>query len=118
MVVHEASIQDAAGAKLVVAELAAPGAFPRLTRLWVDGAYPGAVAFAASYAGIILEVVSRPAGSQGFVVVPRRWVVERTFAWLGNCRRLSKDYEVLPATEEALISLAMLHLMLRRLAPE
>ena len=118
VVVHPANVQDAAGAKLVLAEVAAPEAFPRLRHLWVDGAYPGAVAFAAAYAGITLEVVTRPEGAKGFVVVPRRWVVERTFGWLGRCRGLSKDYEALPESSEAWISLAMTHLMLRRLDPK
>jgi putative transposase len=116
-VVHPANVQDAAGAKLVLVELAAPGAFPRLALLWVDGAYPGAVAFAAGYAGITLEGVARPEGAKGFVVVPRRWVVERTFGWLGRYRALSKDYEALPESSEAWIYLAMTHLMLRRLNP-
>jgi putative transposase len=110
-------VQDAAGAKLVLAELAAPGAFPRLALLWVDGAYPAAVDFAASYAGLTLEVVKRPDAARGFVVVPRRWVVERTFGWLGRCRALSKDYEATPASSEAWIYLAMTHLMLKRLHP-
>ena len=64
-----------------------------------------------------MEIVQRPAGMKGFQVLPRRWVVERTFAWLGRYRRLSKDYEALPQTEEAWIYLAMIHLMLGRLAP-
>jgi putative transposase len=104
----------------VVAHLAEPGAFPRLGHLWADGADGadgGTVAFAARYAGITVELVTRPAGTKGFTLLPRRWVVERTVAWLGHCRRLSKDYEALPATEEALIYLAMIHLMLRRLSP-
>jgi putative transposase len=116
-VVHSAGIQDRDGGKLVVAYLAEPDAFPRLRHLWADGAYSGTVAFAAQYGGLTIEVVARPEGAKGFILLPRRWVVERTFAWLGNCRRLSKDYELLPATEEAFIYLAMLHLMLRRLVP-
>ena len=117
MVVHSAGIQDRDGGKVLVAYLAEPGAFPRLTHLWADGAYAGTVDFAARYGGLTIEVVTRPAGAKGFVLLPRRWVAERTFAWLGNCRRLSKDYEVVPEAEEALIYVAMIHLMLRRLAP-
>ena len=118
MIVHPASVQDAAGAALVLAELAAPDAFPRLARPWVDGAYPAAVAFAAAYAGIALDVVTRPAGTKGFVVVPRRWVVERTFAWLGRYRALGKDYEATTQSSEAWIYLAMTHVMLKRLHPK
>ena len=64
-----------------------------------------------------LEIVSRPKGSEGFVKLPQRWVVERTFAWLGRSRRLSKDYERLPTSSEAMIRVSMIHLMLHRLAP-
>ena len=64
-----------------------------------------------------LEIVRRPAGSVGFAVLPRRWVVERTLAWRGRCRRLSKDYEALPSTSEGWVYVAMTPLMLRRLAP-
>jgi putative transposase len=64
----------------------------------------------------IVEVVLRPQGSQGFVLLPKRWVVERTFGWLMGCRHLARDYEVLPETSETLIYIAMIRLMLRRLA--
>ena len=67
-------------------------------------------------AGWVFEVITRAEKGTGFVVLPRRWVVERTFAWLGRYRRLSKDYEQLPETSEALIYAAMVRLMLRRLA--
>jgi putative transposase len=70
-----------------------------------------------SFAPFELHVVSRPEGSVGFVKLPQRWVVERTFAWLGRSRRLSKDCERLPASSEAMVRLSMVHLMLRRLAP-
>ena len=66
--------------------------------------------------GWLLEIVKRPAEASGFVLLPRRWVVERTLAWLGHYRRRSKDYEFLPATSEALIHVAMIHLTLVRLA--
>ncbi len=117
MVVHPASVQDRDGGKMVVAEVATPGAFPRLKHLWADGAYEGTVEFARDYAGLRIEVVTRDPHTRGFVVLPRRWVVERTFAWLGRNRRLSKDYEALPATHEAWVQIAMIHLMLKRLAP-
>jgi putative transposase len=117
-VVHPASVQDRDGAKFVLAELAAPGAFPRLRHLWADAGYAAAaVERAARYAGLTVEVVHRPPGLRGFAVQPRRWVVERTFGWLGRYRGLSKDYEALPTSEEAWIYLAMTHLMLRRLDP-
>ncbi len=65
-----------------------------------------------------LWVVRTPPDQRGFQVQPRRWVVERTFAWLTDCRRLTKDYEDYTETSEAFIYLAMIHLMLRRLAPD
>lgn len=118
VVVHPANIQDRDGGKYVVVEAAAPGLFPRLAHVWADGGYAGHfVDWVAAYAGWTVEVVSRPPAATGFVLLPKRWIVERTFAWLGRCRRLSKDYEALPETEEALIYLAMIHVMLRRLAP-
>jgi putative transposase len=64
----------------------------------------------------VLEIVSRPEGSKGFVLLPRHWVVERTFGWLSHYRVLSKDYEVLPRNSEAVVYVAMIHLMVRRLA--
>jgi putative transposase len=66
----------------------------------------------------VLEIARRPEGQKGFVVLPRRWVVERTFGWLGRYRRLSKDYEALPESEETLILVAMINLMVHRLDPE
>jgi putative transposase len=65
----------------------------------------------------VLEIVKRPAKAAGFVLLPRRWVVERSFAWLGRYRRLSKDYEALPTSSEAMIRIAMIQLMLHRLVP-
>ena len=116
VVVHCAGIQDRDGAKLVLAQL--KDTFPRLQRIWADGGYAGAlVAWAAEFAGWILEIVKRPDEAQGFVVLPKRWIVERTLAWLSRYRRLSKDYEERTASSEAWIQLAMIHLMVRRLAP-
>ena len=68
-------------------------------------------------AGWVLEVVKRSENMKGFVVLPRRWIVERTFAWLVKFRRLAKDYEEKPSSSEAWIRLAMIHIMVRRLAP-
>ena len=115
--VHKASIQDREGAKTVFQRAKEKG-LKRLLLIWADGGYSGnpLAEWVLKLAGWLLEVVKRPEGSQGFVVLPRRWVVERTFAWLGRYRRLSKDYEQLPETSEAMIYAAMVHVMLRRLA--
>ena len=116
VVVHPANIQDRDGAKLVVSKLL--GRYPRLTVIWADAGYAGQlVAWVLVMTGWLLEIVRRPRDSHHFDVLPRRWVVERTLAWLGRCRRLSKDYEALPQSSEAWVHIAMVHLMLRRLCP-
>jgi putative transposase len=116
VVVHAANIQETDGAALVLRRAA--GRFPRLRRIWADqGDKAGLAAWARAVGGWALEIVARPPGGRGFRVLPRRWVVERTFAWLGRCRRLSKDYEALPATSEAWVQIAMIALMLKRLSP-
>lgn len=116
VVVHPASIQDRDGAKLVLTKLV--GRFPRLKLIWADAGYAGQlIEWVAALGGWLLEIVRRPTDTHHFTVLPRRWVVERTLAWLGRCRRLSKDYEALPDTTEAWIHIAMIHLMLRRLNP-
>ncbi len=116
VVVHPADIQDRDGAKLVLAQLRGP--LPRLRLIWADAGYAGRlVAWVQARTGWELAIVRRPRGCQRFVVLPRRWVVERTFGWLGRARRLSKDYEAGPASAEAWIYLAMIHLMLKRLQP-
>ena len=115
VVVHPADIQDRDGARLALMRLV--GRFPRLELIWADGAYAGKLApWARKVGGWTLELVRRPPHQDTFEVIPRRWVVERTFAWLGRCRRLSKDYEELTETTEAWIYAAMTGLMLRRLA--
>ena len=114
IVVHTADIQDRDGATLVLARLV--GRFPRLARIWVDGGDAGKlVGWAAEAGGWALEVVKRPSDAEGVVVLPKRWIVERTFAWLGRSRRLSKDDEALAETTEAWVRIAMIHLMLKRL---
>ena len=114
VVVHAANIQDRDGAKLVLQKL--HGRWPRLKLIWADGGYAGQlIEWARSFGNWVIELVKRPDTHQ-FVVLPRRWVVERTFAWLGRNRRLSKDYEGLCETSEALIYLGMIRLLLRRLA--
>jgi putative transposase len=92
--------------------------FPRLVRIWVDGGFSGEafVRWIMDTFRLIFEVVLRPEGSKGFVLLPQRWKVERTYGWLHWCRRLNVDYERLPASSEALIHIAMIRLMLRRLA--
>jgi putative transposase len=116
VVVHAANIQESDGAKLVLGR--ARGRFPRLRLIWADRGYKEhVVAWARAATGWLVEVVAKPTGQRGFAVLPRRWVVERTFAWLGRNRRLSKDYEALPETHEAWVHIAMIHLMLKRLAP-
>lgn len=117
VVVHAASTQDRDGAKLVLEKLR--HRFTRLRVIWADGGYAGKliewVRQLRSRNRLRLEIVKRSDDATGFVVLPRRWVVERTFAWLGFHRRLSKDYEALPATSEAVIHVAMIRLMLARL---
>jgi putative transposase len=118
VVVHAANIQDRDGAKLVLERLKRQ--FSRLRLIWADGAYGGplieGVRGLRRWRKLRLEIVSRPAGAKGFVLLPRRWVVERTFGWLNRYRRLSKDYEYLTQTSETMIHVAMINLMVRRLA--
>jgi putative transposase len=115
VVVHSASVQDRDGVKLVTEGIKAK--FPRLKLIWADGAYEAAVGWAKQFGRFVLELVRKPAGQKGFVLLPRRWVVERTFAWLVRCRRLARDYERLTESSEAMVHVAMIRLMLRRLKP-
>ena len=116
VVIHAANIQDWDGAKLVLAKLL--GRFPRLMIIWADAAYADRlVEWAWATGGWMLSVVRRNPDSHSFEVLPRRWVVERTLAWLSRCRRLSKDYEELPETGGTWVYIAMVHLMLKRLKP-
>jgi putative transposase len=116
VVVHAANIQDRDGAMLVLEKLR--GLFPRLSLIWADGGYTGKlIDWCASVGHWVLQIVKRCDDVVGFIVLPRRWVVERTFAWLGKYRRLSKDYESLTQSSETMIYLAMINLMLHRLTP-
>ena len=117
--VTPANTQDKAGALVALKRLS--GGCKKLRRIWADGAYRTGRGHLASWVerhGISLQAVERPEGQRGFALLPRRWVVERTFAWLSQSRRLAKDYERLCETSEALIYIAMTRLMLRRLAPK
>jgi putative transposase len=113
--VHPADIQDADGA---------PGLLRRIKPLYcwlravfADSVYDRLAALLACFLlNLTLIIVRRAAGATGFVVQPRRWVVERTLGWLGRWRRLAKDYEELPEVAEAMVTLAMIRLMLHRLA--
>ena len=114
VVVTAASVQERDGARLVFKRLR--GGCKKLRLIWVDGGYRGQlVSWVREHLRFRLRVVLRSDGQQGFKVLPRRWVVERTFGWLNQYRRLSKDYEVLPASSEAMIYIAMTRLMLRRI---
>lgn len=115
LVVHAASIQDRDGAKPVLQQ--GRKRFPTLGLVWADGAYAGKLeAWAADICGVRLSIVKRPPGQRGFQVLPRRWIVERTFGWLSRYRRLAKDYECLPQSSETMVLIALIRLMLARLA--
>jgi len=114
-VVHAADIQDRDGARLVMDRV--QGQFPRLRKVWADGGYAGQlVEWASKTFRWVLEIVKRTDDLAGFKLLPYRWVVERTFGWLGRYRRLSKDYEELPESSEAYIRIAMINNMSRRIA--
>lgn len=114
--VHAANIQERDGAKLLLqpAQSAAPTSWQLM---WADSGYRGEpfAQWVQENCGCRLEVVKKDPEQQGFAVLPKRWIVERTFAWFGKCRRLSKDFEQNPQSSEAWIRLSMIHLMLKRL---
>jgi putative transposase len=112
--VTPADVQDRDAAKAMLK--GTKRRLPRLLVVWADGAYAAVALWAVTACHFVVTTVLRPLGVKGFVVLPKRWIVERTFAWLGRYRRLSKDYEFLPATSEAVIQLAMIQLLVRRLA--
>lgn len=120
VVVTAASVDDAAGAKEVFQQLK-PKQQPRLEVIWGDNKYRNHELnkWLARQRSITwrLEIVRRPEGVKGFVLLPKRWVVERTFSWLGRWRRLSRDYEHLTESSEAMVRIASIGRMLRRLAP-
>jgi putative transposase len=120
VVVTSAAVDDAAAAPQVFAHLQR-GDFPRLQVVWADSKYHNYALYAwkARQRNLPwrLEIVSRPRDATGFVVIPKRWTAERTFAWLGRSRRLSKDYERRTDSSESMIRLSTIHLLLKRLAP-
>jgi len=117
-VVTSGDVQDRDGAKLVLVGLAKnEELIKRLELIWADGGYRGTlVAWVEETFGWKLDIVEKQEGQSGFQILPKRWVVERTFGWLVRQRRLARDYERLPETSEAFIYIAMIRLMVRRLA--
>jgi transposase len=116
VVVHPADIQDRDGGILVLSTVF--GLFPFLKKLFADGGYQGPQfreALAGALPRLQVEIVKRSDHATGFEVLPRRWVVERTFAWLGRCRRLAKDFENLTRTALTFVKLASIRLMIRRI---
>jgi putative transposase len=113
--VDTAAMSDAEGAAWVLAR--ARARWPELAYGWADQAYRGAVPGAARTYAIVLEIVARPAEARGFVRLPRRWVVERSLAWTGRARRLSKEYEYHADNTELMVYLASCWRLLQRLAP-
>jgi transposase len=113
--VHAADIQDRDGAKGVLKR--SRRSFPFVEIVFADGAYAGRlVAWARDKTNLTLEIVRRMPWMKGFVIIRRRWVVERTFAWIMKCRRLARDYEQLPSVVETLITIAAAATLLRRWA--
>jgi transposase len=113
LVITPASVQDAEGAKAALTEFRQQVKFPKL--IWVDAAYRAVVSWAWVCWVWTLVVVGGVKGQKGFVVQPKRWIVERTFGWLNRSRRLSKDYEQTIESSKAFVQVAMIHLMVRRL---
>lgn len=123
VVVTAGQVQDSVAAQTVLQRLAdhlnglQALRWNGLRKIWADGAYRGTLlAWVTAMFSWTLEIVAKLPGQRGFQVLPKRWVVERTFAWLNRQRRLSKDYERLPSSSEAVIYVAMIRLMLKRLA--
>jgi len=120
VVITSAAVDDAAAAPQVLSQLNLQR-HPRLEVVWADGKYHNHALnqwLADHPPGVWrLEIVRRPPGAKGFVLLPKRWVVERSFAWLGRCRRNSKDYERKTSSSEAMLRVSAIHLMLKRLKP-
>jgi putative transposase len=118
VVVTAGDVQDRDGAQIVLQGLAEQEELiQRLKLIWADGGYRGTlIAWVEEVLGCKMEIIEKPDGQVGFQILPKRWVVERTFAWLIRQRRLARDYQRLPETSEAFIYIAMIRLMVRRLA--
>jgi transposase len=116
VIVHSAGIQDRDGAALVLDKIRQR--FNWLELVWADGGYNArqVIEAVATQPSLRIEIVKRSDDMRGFVVLPRRWVVERTFSWFGRNRRLAKDYENLAATLATFVTLAAIQLGIRRLA--
>ena len=115
MLVHAADVQEADGVGDLLRRL--KRLHPRLKAVLADGVYDRLAALLAGFLlGLTLIIVRRLAGTEGFVLLPRRWVAERTLGWVGRWRRLAKEYEELPEVSETMVKLAMIRLMLHRLA--
>jgi transposase len=116
VIITTASVQDRDGARAVLERLRFT--MPSVVHIWADGGYAGKlIVWARERLRIGVEIVSKPLGIKTFKVLPRRWVVERTFAWIVRCRRLTHDYERLPEHSDAMIKWAMIGLMIRRISP-
>lgn len=116
VLVTAASVQDGTAGRHLLTTVAAD--HPGIRKAWADMGYKNAVVEHGARLGIDVEIVRRDPSTRGFVVQPRRWVVERTFGWLMNHRRLARDYEALPARSEAMVHVAMINLLTRRLTGE
>ena len=118
VLVHPANIQDRDGARLLVQRAKQTQRWPRLRVVFADGRYAGQlIGWVWAWWQVVVRVIKRSDQARGFEVLPKRWVVERTFGWLGDYRRLSKDYEFHEHTSATMIHLALIHLMVKRLAP-
>jgi transposase len=116
VVVHPADITESEGAEWLLGSC--DHCFPRLQTVRADQGYKGwLLDWAKRYTNLTIEIVQKPKDQQGFAVIPKRWVVERTFAWLGRNRQLSKEYDRDSSSSESFVYLASIHLMLKRLKP-
>jgi transposase len=114
VLVTGAGVQDRDGARMLLWALAT--CFRRIRMVWADGGYSGGPVTYGAGLGLVVQVVAKLAGQIGFKVLPRRWVVERTFSWINRCRRTARDYERRPEHHAAMVQWSMIIIMTRRLA--